>query len=552
MAQIILQNFHLGGVSDSAYSGTKNSSYKLVGMNIHEEPGILKVQQDVVNDVASGDAITSIISAITPTGIGKTYFWGDGDDVWERNTSGVYSKISSADPISPASGDSAVLDAIVFDGSIYYSMPKRLGKWTIGTAWNTRDDNYAVLTQEDEFHPLYVIANDLYIGNNNQVAKVAPTLETGDLDNAAAVDQGGTPNIVRIPATDHGLEAGDSIEISGTTSYNGSFLIENVPDEDNFDIEIAYNAETFASDVFTVNMTKGISLDSKYVVQSFGEFRDTLLMGTIAEGSASTYSDFSKLFTWDTVSPTFNNGTATDEFGINAFINFFGSTVVQAGSKGMLYSYDGVNLQRFKRIPGDWSGNTAIIKKNAVSSYFGIPVFGFSNVSGEPAEQGVYMFGGYDAKYPKVFSLDFCSNDGAGIPTANSEINSIARIGTDLVFSSNVLAGTSQIKRIDSTKKYNGAYLITRVIDTSRELQKKMKVRVCYRTLPAGTSVGLRAKVNNDSFDSYTLIDYSNMNYLETEIDIADVNTVQLKISLFRDTANPNNAPEIEKIIIDF
>lgn len=66
------------------------------------------------------------------------------------------------------------------------------------------------------------------------------------LDAAAAVDQGGTPNIVRIPSTAHGFLAGDYVTLAGTTNYDGTHQITNVNDVDTFDIASAYTAETFA------------------------------------------------------------------------------------------------------------------------------------------------------------------------------------------------------------------------------------------------------------------------------------------------------------------
>ena len=63
---------------------------------------------------------------------------------------------------------------------------------------------------------------------------------------SAAADQGGTPNIVRIPSAAHGFLAGDYVIISETTNYNGLFEITNVDSVNTFDIASAYNAETFA------------------------------------------------------------------------------------------------------------------------------------------------------------------------------------------------------------------------------------------------------------------------------------------------------------------
>ena len=67
------------------------------------------------------------------------------------------------------------------------------------------------------------------------------------LDAAAAVDNGGSPNTVRIPSTAHGFLANDYVTIAGTTNYNATWKIANINDVDTFDITSAFTAETFAA-----------------------------------------------------------------------------------------------------------------------------------------------------------------------------------------------------------------------------------------------------------------------------------------------------------------
>jgi hypothetical protein len=65
----------------------------------------------------------------------------------------------------------------------------------------------------------------------------------------AAVNLGGSPNTVKCPCVAHGFEAGDSVAITGTTNYNGTYTLgsQSAGDTDNFVIEHAYTAETFSS-----------------------------------------------------------------------------------------------------------------------------------------------------------------------------------------------------------------------------------------------------------------------------------------------------------------
>lgn len=78
----------------------------------------------------------------------------------------------------------------------------------------------------------------------NLYAMLMLAANVGTLNAAAAVDQGN--DVVRIPITGHGMSAGNSISIQGSTNYNGNWVITNVPDANNVDIIAPFNAETFA------------------------------------------------------------------------------------------------------------------------------------------------------------------------------------------------------------------------------------------------------------------------------------------------------------------
>lgn len=546
MPQIILKDWNLGGLSDSKYSGLPNSSYKLEGFNIHEEPGVLKVQQAIVEDRASGDAINQKIRAIVPLNDGKSYLFGENGRIWSRNSSAVYTE--EVNDVNPDDGDSTLLDAAEFGDYIYYTMPERLGRWEIGTAWGTRDDNFSVLDFDDDFHPLKVIENRLFVGSKNIVGEVPRDPDVATLS-GAAVDQGGTPNVVRIPSADHGLDVGDKITIEGTTNYNGQFAVVAVPDADNFDIESAYVAEVFAgTETATVTMDAALTLESKFTIQTLGKLIDHLIIGTITEGtSAGSFSGFSHVFNWDLFSIDLTSDVTLDEFGINAMMDFRGAMLIQAGKQGNWYTYNGQSAQNFRRFPGDWSNqNEGVTEANAISSWKGIPVFGFSNESGNPTLQGVYSLGGFDAKYPIVFNYDFPSVLGGSDDT---EIGVIARIGEDMVFG-RTSSTNHNVMRVDTSNKYNGANLETQVINAAREKLKNFVVTINYRDIPSNTAITLGQKTNDASgYSAVTLKQWSKQKYLRSDAQNINAANIQFKIST---TSDGNNAPEIESVIIDF
>lgn len=296
--------------------------------------------------------------------------------------------------------------------------------------------------------------------------------------------------------------------------------------------------------------TTALTLQSDYTVESFGVLRDNLIIGTRRRSSTSgKFAGFSKIFNWDTISPGWSSEQEVKEFGISAFMDFSGTLLFNAGNKGMLYSYDGVNAVRFKRIPGNWTGtNAARISKNASSSYFGGLAFGLSFEAGTAPANGIYLLTGYDAKYPSVFSFDFLPHNG---DSSSVEIGALGQINSTLVFSFDAGA-TEGVSSVDTANKYSGAYINTMEQNQTRDFVKTVKVRVCYRELPSNTAIEIRSNVNNANPDfsgsAISSITHTDKKYVETDVLINDAYTYQIQVRL---TTSGNNSPIIEQIIID-
>ena len=73
-------------------------------------------------------------------------------------------------------------------------------------------------------------------------ASARPKLHQSNLDAASAVDKGG--GLVGIPITGHSFVAGDEVIISGTTNYDGTYIIQSISANE-IVITATYTAETF-------------------------------------------------------------------------------------------------------------------------------------------------------------------------------------------------------------------------------------------------------------------------------------------------------------------
>jgi hypothetical protein len=230
--------------------------------------------------------------------------------------------------------------------------------------------------------------------------------------------------------------------------------------------------------------------------------------------------------------------------------------LVNAGRKGNFYEYDGSNLQGHKRIPGDWTGaNEALIHPNASCNMFGLPLFGLSNISGNPALQGVYSLGGYDRNYPKVLNLEWIISTGH---SSAIDIGAIEMVGTTLLVAwkdSTVPASIVYgVDKVDLTAKVSTAYFSTRVINLARDNSKTLSGYVGYRSLPDDSSIKIYYDVNySGSWEEATTVVDTDRKIIFVKESFPEATTIQIKIESNAATgAKVNNAPEIEMLELSF
>lgn len=458
---LLLKDFHLGGIADSKYSGIANSVAALVGFNLHAEPGILKVNQALIKE--SGSTVDDAVSKIITCSDGNSYLVGrTAGKIWQRTSLGVYSLVAT-------NANGATLNIEEYAGYLYYASATKLGRWQIGSAWGTRNDNFATfLNGNSSFHPMFVKNQVLYIGDGNVVAQV---------------------------------DAG----------------------------------------VFSNN---ALDVDKRYIIKSFGEIDNDLLIGTFINVNVNQ----ARVFRWNTISISFTNDDGAPEIGVNAFLPSDNFVLAQVGNKGNLYTYNGSQLEQFKRIAGDWSStNQAFVNPDAACNLNGLPLFGLSNSLGNPALQGVYSFGSYSSNYPRVLNLEYILSTAH---SSNIEITAMAVAGNDVLvaWKDNNGGPTYGVDKIDWNNKFSSPYLETRVLMLDRMNGKDMRVKIAYRSLPTNTSITLSSNINNAGYGSNEALEQDTIhNLFQTTARISGAGTVQFKIGC---TTSGNTAPEIEAIEI--
>jgi hypothetical protein len=82
------------------------------------------------------------------------------------------------------------------------------------------------------------------------------------LENAAAVDKGGGK--VGLPCNGHGFETDDTVIISGTTNYDGTYTVDSTSSTNEIVVTAAYVAETFAGTELVLGQVDEVTVGKQY------------------------------------------------------------------------------------------------------------------------------------------------------------------------------------------------------------------------------------------------------------------------------------------------
>lgn len=268
------------------------------------------------------------------------------------------------------------------------------------------------------------------------------------------------------------------------------------------------------------------------------EYELDILLGTFQFATVNE----AVIIRWDTESPSWNTSDPVYEVGVNCFIRDDNYMYVQCGLKGNIYFYNGEQLVLFKKIPGDWSGsNKALIHPGAASYFNGRPVFGLSNSSGNPADQGVYQLGSYGKDYPKVLSLDWVISPDK---VATVELGVVMAVGDDLLVSWKD-GSNYGVDILDTTLKYASAYFETMMLfQDQRDMLKTLKrVSAMYNSLPASTSITFSYSINGAAYVAMTSVTDAILNEVYAELSVENVGSLQIKAAF---GVSSNDAPTVE------
>lgn len=306
------------------------------------------------------------------------------------------------------------------------------------------------------------------------------------------------------------------------------------------------DAGTFTADA--------LDLKTGLRVKALGKFNTDLLIGTYLGGNIVN----SEILRWNTWSVSYTVSDDVPEIGVNGFLKTDNFVLASCGTKGNIYLYNGSALDNFKRIPGSYTGtNAGLVHTEAVVNYFGLPLFGVSNSSGNPAKQGIYSLGGYDRNYNKVLNLEYTVGAGSGVGnTENVTVGALSLYGNLLLASWYDGNGTPSygVSKLDTSAKTPTAYFATRVINIARNDSKTVSGNVGYRSLPNDSQIKVYYKSNYNSawVEATTVVDTIRKVVMIKEF-FPESTTLQVKVESIAGTGSyVNTAPEIESLELNF
>lgn len=303
-----------------------------------------------------------------------------------------------------------------------------------------------------------------------------------------------------------------------------------------------YDGET---DTFSAN---ALDIRDPLRIKSLGEIGTDVLLGTFIADSVTGV----EILRWNTWDDSFVSSDKIPEVGINAFLPADNMVLVQAGTKGNIYYYDGTNLGLFTmKIPGDFSASAkATVHPYSVGNKEGQILFGLSNVSGNPAPQMIYRIARHSRDYHWImdqpYPLSLREDDEFVIE--DLEIGAIIIQGSLIIVSWKHSSGAG-FDRLDVNNKLSGAYWETRIMSVAREIDTNMaEVILPYASLPTGTDLDFYLNKNysgyGDALTKYNDADTDNpersRQVIRSKNEGTEFTTLQLKV---KTTTSGNNAP---------
>ncbi len=480
---INISDFSLGGLSDGKFSGIKNSVYKMIGFDLHTTPRLLRVRQKLTKN--SGITVNEFVKKIVVCTDGNSYHFSSvSGKIWKRTSAGAWSLVYTTEALEGEPAQScACMGAKEYGKYIYWATKDRLFRTPVSNAFGATAEYVDDLNEDSgNYDPLTIVlsyAPPTSI-SESAVNKLDLTFTEDSIAYIALYKYSGSSGTITLTVHDQSDSSIASKTINVSDMFNRTLFIFSSPiavnrtktyhmhvtksvggdgviysgtanDLSTVEYKVFYPANNtwkpmeevnnvlFIGDGHYVHQVDGetfskqaLDLPKLYTITCMNKLDTDLLIGTYISSIIAK----SAVFRWNTWSVSWSNSDEIDEVGVNAFLPADNMVFVHAGTAGNIYSYDGVRLDLWRRVDGEYSSTGQItVNPSAVANIEGQTLFGISNVTGNPVEQGVFVLGRHSKNYPYVIDLSYPISQrlSSALVMSGVEIGAIAVVGSEVL-----------------------------------------------------------------------------------------------------------------------
>lgn len=557
---IPIEDFNMGGIADSKWSGIPNSLYRYVGFDPHSAPGILRVAQKMTKN--SGLVVTDFCKARLASSNGRTY-WGSSTNgnIYECDANGTWTLVFT---VTAATGESKILDMIEHLGYIFIATSERLHRISATNAegaaeWTANfEPDWASFSIADTlYHPMFILNLVLYIGSGSNIAQVD---DNGTFSPSALVIN----NPLRVTTLGKmgvdlliGTFVNDNItktQIYRWNTYSDSFTVSDTIDEVGVNAFLEADNYTYVScgvagnlyyyDGEKLNLYKKIPGDysptrkSTVYPQAVGNIEGQILFGV-----SNTIGNPSDEGIFRIGRNSINYPYIMDlPYPISSRIN---SELVLSGVEigGILVS--GSDIYSSYR------------RSDAVTISISAP--GVVTLTGHGLTDGESIIFSTTGTLPtgitagtKYFIRGVDVNSFHLYDTSAHAIagGATGRLDTTVSQSGVHTAMTVGIDKLDWSNKLSKAFFETRIISSEREkFTNFSRLLAAYASIPASTDILLEYSKNYGAYVTTTTKKDTDRNILYAENIGVNATTLQMRLTI---TASGNTAPEIESAAVTY
>lgn len=519
-----INNWNMGGISESRVLGSENSLWKMVGVNVHDEVGLLKNNKRM-EAISSSSDVDEFCKVMITHSNGNIYaFSSESGKIWEWDGTDW----SNPYTVASTNGESKILGACEYNGYLFFTTQNYIYKIQNENLTQANWTSYVVVVGNMSIDP--VVGDKLYMGGTAEEYSLPTSISESATDKVAYYPQNtwisgvsiyldtkpstsltvtihnsansaiatatvleanlvlGVNNIffssavsytrgeqyhIHVTQTGTGGKINTAVTSDASTMYLSLYGVSDTT----YHPMIVQNNILFIGDRHYVHQVENtmtlwaLDVPREQHIKCLGKIDIDLLIGT----EVSAYVHKAMIFRWNTWSESWTIEDEIPERSINAFIPVDNYVYVIAGNRGNVYFYNGQTLELWRRIGGEFLANDTIqVHPNAVGNFNGIPLIGISNLAGDPIEQGVYSMGTVNARqFPRIFCLDYVPSEGMeGI-----DIGAIASQGND-VYMSWKHGDVAGVDKTHARNLYSGAYIQTRVFYRDRSTRSTYRKAV--------------------------------------------------------------------------